>query len=130
MKVKVALDEGTLYCMPQKGNCRLRLGDVIEWERHPPDAGLEFRLTFRIEPFQSGPSDPQPTRAWPFGTTRTEPPGISEAGSGTGWVTYFSGTLDVEGVFEYVVEARAMRPAVEGRPEAVYALDPMIIVGR
>ena len=130
MKVRIALDEGTLYCTPSKGNCRLQPGDTLEWERHPRAPDLEFRLTFRIEPFQSETPDPEPTRAWPFGATRSEPPDAAQAGPGTGWVTYFGGTLAVAGVFEYLVEARARQPAVGGPPEAVFALDPMIIVGR
>ena len=112
--VDVDLDARTVTCRPDKGNCYVDRSDNIKW-KNAADKKFEFRLRFRKEPVAGLPLPPTP---WPFGDT---PPPAAGTPDTTPWCTHFEGTTQVEGVFEYTVEAR-------DEDGSVFALDPMIIV--
>jgi hypothetical protein len=126
--IEVELDQGTVYCRPDKGNYSAARNDPVVWGLKRPNAGILFRLVFRREPCSGKVTQ---SDGWPF-SNPPKPNGPLV----TAWGTQFTGTVRADlappVVFEYTVEIVPV-PA-DGAPVSseteVYTLDPMFIVGR
>ena len=120
-RIKISLEEGTVFCTPSKGNVWAKNTDPaspdrIEWTRGRNV--VNFRLRFFKEPMQGHATRPD----WPFEGGAPEPP------NGTGIVQGFDARVGSEsGVYEYTVEVNIGSVSAEEPPAY---LDPMIIVGR
>jgi hypothetical protein len=114
--IQIALDNGTVFCTPDNGNCYEARNGTINWTVR--DRDTVFRLSFRRERFQGV----RPTASnWPFS---------SPAGPSNSWTDRFSGTLKDEiGAYKYSVEAAKIDDAGKVDANATYFLDPMIIIG-
>ena len=115
--IKISLDDGTVFCTPDKGNVWAKdNAETVEWKRG--NNVTNFRLRFHREAIQGNGA----TSDWPFTGSPPEPP------NSTGVVTSFSRPVNAEsGVYEYTIEVNVESTAAEA-PTAY--LDPMIIVGR